>query len=114
MRKKIEKYELLHIHNFLQGAIYEFQKMNVRSNELLITLPNWLKYILRSYPMQYAVTSYEEVAQLVEINKYFDIEVQPHYKDEVVVFFKDYHVNPESLKPMIYEIKTQEEWKQNT
>jgi uncharacterized membrane-anchored protein YitT (DUF2179 family) len=43
------------------------------------------------------------------INKYFDIEVQPHYKDEVVVFFKDYHVNPESLKPMIYEIKTQEE-----
>ena len=64
--------------------------------------------------MQYAVTSYEESAQLVEINKYFDIEVQPHYKDEVVVFFKDYHVNPESLKPMIYEIKTQEEWKQNT
>jgi hypothetical protein len=109
MRKKIEKHELLKIHNFLRSAIYEFKEMNIRSNELLITLPNWLKHILRSYPMQIAVSSYLEPVQLYEINKYFDIEVQPHYKDEVVVFFKDYHVNPENLKPMIYEIKTQEE-----
>jgi hypothetical protein len=107
MRKTIEKHELLKIYNFLCSAIYEFKEMNIRSNELLITMPNWLKHILRSYPMQYAVPSDLEPVQLYEINKYFDIELQLHYKDEVVVFFKDYHVNPERLQPMIYEIKFQ-------
>lgn len=109
MRKSIEKHELLKIHNFLRSTIYEFKEMNIRSNELLITLPNWLKHILRSYPMQYAVPSDLEPVQLYEINKYFDIEVQPHYKDEVVVFFQNYHLGNEKFSPRIYEIKTQEE-----
>lgn len=31
--------------------------------------------------------------------------IQSHYRDEVIVFYKDYHKNPKLFEPKIYTIK---------
>jgi hypothetical protein len=104
--KQINKSEILAIHNFLMSAIYDFKAMNCQSDELIISMPNWLQELLRWRPM-IKYLDYNELMSL-EYFKYANIKTQPHYIDEVVVFFKDYHLNPEKLTPRIYEIKTTE------
>lgn len=105
--KSINQSEILAIHHFLRSAIYDFHAMNCQSDELIISLPNWLQIILRSYPM----VNYTDhnAAILLTHSKYFDIQVQPHFKDEIVVFFKDYHINSGFFTPAIHIINFENE-----
>ena len=105
--KQINKSEILAIHNFLMGAIFDFHAMNCQSNELIISMPNWLQQLLHWRP----ITNYLDcnASILLENSKYADIKIQPHYRDEVVVFLKDYHRYPKNLFPVIYTIKTTEQ-----
>ncbi|MDI1306419.1 MAG: hypothetical protein PSX42_16455 [bacterium] len=105
--KSINQSEILAIHNFLRSAINDFHAMNCQSDELIISLPNWLKFILRSYPMVNYVD--HNTAIMLEHTKYFDIKIQSHYKDEVVVFFQDYHINPSFFTPAIHIINFENE-----
>lgn len=105
--KSINQSEILAIHNFLRSAIYDFRVMNCQCDELIISLPNWLQIILRSYPMVNYVD--HNAAILLTHSKYFDIHVQSHYKDEIVVFFKDYHINPSFFTPAIHIINFENE-----
>jgi hypothetical protein len=101
--KQINKSEILAIHNFLMCAIYDFHAMNCQSDELIISMPNWLQQLLRWHPI-IKYLDYNEPMSL-EHSKYADIKTQPHYSDEVVVFFKDYHINPQSFSPKIHLIQ---------
>ncbi|MFV8370849.1 hypothetical protein [Flavobacterium sp. LB2P74] len=105
--KSINQSEILAIHHFLRSAIYDFHAMNCQSDELIISLPNWLQIILRSYPMVNYID--HNAAILLTHSKYFDIKIQPHYSDEVVVFFKDYHINPSFFTPFIHIINFENE-----
>jgi len=104
--KQINKSEILAIHNFLMGAINDFHAMNCRSNELIISMPNWLQQLLHWRPI-INYLDYNEPMSL-DHSKYADVKIQPHYSDEVVVFFKDYHQISEYIMPRIYKIKTTE------
>ncbi|SDX10943.1 hypothetical protein [Flavobacterium degerlachei] len=105
--KSINKSEILAIHNFLRDAIYHFRVMNCNPDELIVSLPNWLQQLLTSYPM----TNYldHSLAMILEHSRYFDVKIQYHYSDEVVVFFKDYHLNPIFFKPVIHTINFEKE-----
>ena len=105
--KSINQSEILAIHNFLRSAIYDFHAMNFQADELIISLPNWLQIILRSYPMVNYVD--HNAAILLTHSKYFDIQVQPHFKDEIVVFVKDYHMNSGFFTPAIHIINFENE-----
>lgn len=105
--KKINQSEILAIHHFLRSAIHDFHAMNCQSGELIISLPNWLQIILRSYPMVNYVD--HNAAILLTPSKYFDIQVQSHFKDEIVVFFKDYHINSSFFTPAIHIINFENE-----
>lgn len=83
--KSINKSEILAIHNFIREAIYGFNAMNCHPDELIISLPNWLQQLLRSYPMVNHLDYHMKM--ILEHSRYFDIKIQPHYSDEVVVFF---------------------------
>jgi hypothetical protein len=109
MKRVIEPEEINKVHNFVLNSIYEFLKLNVQSSELIICLPNWLKHLLLRYPMHYSVPfSHNYDPRIIfEIEKFFDVSTQPHYKDEVVVFFQNYHLGNEKFSPRIYEIKIQ-------
>jgi hypothetical protein len=105
--KSINKSEILAIHNFLRDAIYDHRAMNCNPDELIISLPSWLQQLLISYPM----TNYldHNTAMILEHSRYFDVKIQCHYRDEVVVFFKDYHFNPSFFKPVIRKINFENE-----
>ncbi len=105
--KSINQSEIQAIHHFLRSAIYDFYAMNCQRDELIISLPNWLQMILRSYPMVNYVD--HNAAILLTHSKYFDIQIQSHYKDEIVVFFKDYHINPGLFTPAIHTINFENE-----
>jgi hypothetical protein len=105
--KSINQSEILAIHNFLMGAIDEFSASNCKSDDLIISIPNWLHQLLRSYQMRNYL-DYNRVMAL-EHSKYFDVKIQPHYSDEVVVFFKDFHINPNFFPPAIHTINFENE-----
>lgn len=105
--KSINKSEILALHNFLMDAIHYFITLNCQSDELIISLPNWLQQLLRSYPMVSHLD--DNLKMILEHLKYFDVKIQPHYTDEVVVFFKDYHIHPEKLAPKIHTINFEDE-----
>lgn len=105
--KSIQREELDAIHHFIRLAIYDFHKMNCQSHELIICLPNWLQRIMRYYPMTIGVTL--EQSQDLNFSRFYDIEVQPHFKNEVVLFFKEYHINPDYFTPAIHVISFEDE-----
>lgn len=89
-------------------AISEFKgEKNCQSDELIISLPNWLQQLLRSYPMVNHVDY--NMKMILEHSKYFDIKIQPHFTDEVAVFFKDYHHDPSFFTPAIHIINFENE-----
>lgn len=105
--KSISKSEILAIHNFLMNAIHDFYAMDCDSDDLIISLPNWLQQLLRWQPIHKYLDFND--AMSLEDSKYADIKTQPHYSDEVVVFFKDYHIHPEKLAPKIHTINFENE-----
>ncbi|MNR04939.1 hypothetical protein D3C85_1209370 [compost metagenome] len=100
--KSITREEIAAIHNFIREARFDLNAMNYNSDELVICLPNWLQQLLRAYPMINYVDF--ETARVLDDSRYFDIQVQSHFKDEVVMFFKDYHINPSFFTPAIHVI----------
>tara|TARA_R110000868_G_scaffold44253_1_gene147940 strand:+ start:305 stop:649 length:345 start_codon:yes stop_codon:yes gene_type:complete len=105
--KSINQSEILTIHNFLLDAILDFKSMNCKSDELIISLPNWLQQLLRCYPIRKNLDFND--AMSLQHSKYFDVKTQTHYSNEVVVFFKDYHINPSFFTPAIHTINFENE-----
>ncbi|MGM8362115.1 hypothetical protein ACSV4D_09395 [Flavobacterium sp. ARAG 55.4] len=103
MKKKITLEELDAIHNFIRESRHHFEYMGCRACELMICIPNWLKIVLINYPLVDYI-SYHPSAE-IERRKLYDFEIRPHYTDEVVLFFKDYHINPDYFKPAIHVIQ---------
>lgn len=101
MRKKIEKHELDNIDRFIREKLYDLNAIGCRTPELIIGIPNWSKELMVIYNMKKFPISFRgDQKQLW----YFGAKVQPHYLDEVAVFFENYHFDPDRFKPAIHEI----------
>lgn len=112
MRKQIEKHELDNIDNFIREKLYDLNAIGCRTHKIIIGIPNWLKELIVVYNREkFSRPFMDDQKQLW----YFGSKVQPHYSDEVVVFFENYHYDPERFKPAIHKInfKNEENRKEN-
>lgn len=94
---------------FIEHEMYKL-KHELRGcyhDKIVILIPNWIKPFFNMYlrsvynfgqPYPFAV-------------KIYGIRTQPNYNDEIVIFYEDYHLNPERFKPAIYTIKFEENGK---
>lgn len=70
-------------------------------DKVVITMPDWLLQIFKAYFR--TTVSYSEEEKLLE-SFFYGSRVQPHFKNEVVIFYRDYHMNPKLFEPKIYAI----------
>jgi hypothetical protein len=68
-------------------------------DELIVLIPEWLLNILSHY-----ISSI--VSQPLDSNTLYiyGCRVQYNYRDEIIVFYKSYHVNREVFQPRFYTI----------
>jgi len=90
------------IYNFVSLSIYQLKKLNLRNEDIKILMPNWFKFVMEHSYTRY--TYYRTAEQQLIEAKFFDIEVYPHFKNEIVVYCKEFHLNKELDQPKIFEI----------
>lgn len=94
------------IYQFLRKAIYEYKHhLTSDHKRIIIAMPNFLLYFLYQFPMY----EYRNGTPVNELSEYLfeGVKIQPHYTNEIVVFYEDYHFNPEKFKPQIHIIKNE-------
>lgn len=104
--KEISTEELQEITDFIQTEQLRLKELLRHSSvdSITILMPNWLVQTFK-YHFYTNVKSVDPILNSAGSTDYFfGCEVKPHYKDEVVVFYKDYHINPKFLEPKIYTI----------
>lgn len=97
----VSKEELDKITDFIERETYKmkYSKGNIMPSNILILMPNWL---LRDFRTRYKVNIFSSDDDLP--TAFFGHTIQSHYKDEVVIYYKDYHFNPKLFEPVIYTI----------
>lgn len=101
MSKKISNQEIEAISDFIRRSVYEFKALGLSGDDIVISIPNWIKYCYRYYIR--SENSFNEAR--AEWRLFYGIVTQPHYANEVVVFFKNNHNNHEKFTPKIHVIQ---------
>ena len=102
--KKVTNQEMQEIFNFIRQSVYEFKELNFNGEEIIIALPNWLICFFQHYPM-YEYRGFDVPVEQFNEYLFFGIKTQPHYTDEIVVFYKDFHYCPDKDTYKIHLIK---------
>ncbi|MFV8351576.1 hypothetical protein [Flavobacterium sp. XS2P14] len=103
--KKITIKELENILDFIKNEVDRLKWETNTPDKILIMLPNWfLEVFLLSLRGLYNRDEFHYLKQRFE-----GIKTQPHYADEIVIFFEDYHINPSFFTPAIYTINFENE-----
>lgn len=102
--KKITREELNNILDFIRNEVYRLKWETNTPDKILIMLPNWfLEVFLMSLRESFNRDEFHYLKQRFE-----GVKTQPHYADEIVVFFEDYHFNPERFSPKIHLIQIEQ------
>lgn len=102
--KRITNAEMQSIYHFIRQSIYELKNLTSNHEGIIIAMPNYMVHFFKQYPMyEYRGLDVPE-NQLME-NLFCGVKVQPHYQNEIVVFYQDYYYSPELFKPRIHTIK---------
>jgi hypothetical protein len=101
---KITNVEMQNIYHFIRQSVYDLKHLTNSHRDIKVAIPSWILYLFKNYPM-YEYRSLDTPRNQLSENLFCGIEVQPHFKNEIVVFYTDYHINPERFKPSIYEIQ---------
>lgn len=70
-------------------------------DKTVVSMPDWLLQMFQAYFR--TTVSYSERQELLA-SHFYGSKIQSHFKNEVVVFYRDYHMNPELFEPKIYII----------
>lgn len=99
---EISKQKLDEITSFIQEKSYTLQgDNNIERETIYVAMPYWLFQLFCSYFRSiYSHTIKEEDSNIF----FFGCKVQFHFKNEVVVFYRDLYRNPELFEPKIYTI----------
>lgn len=93
----IEKVEL-----FIRESAFELRTVESTSaDEIKILMPDWFLQTLITYYRSLLTINFKSE----ETPSFFGYKIETHYKDEVVVFHKQYYRNREDLKPRILPIE---------
>jgi hypothetical protein len=96
--------EMQSIYHFIRQSVYELKNLTSNHKGIIIAAPNYIFYFFKQYPM-YEYRGLDVPENQLSENLFFGIKVQPHYQNEIVVFYQDYYYSPELFKPKIYTIK---------
>lgn len=103
--KSITPREIDNILHFVRLKSLDLQKYyNIQPEKIIVAIPNWIVYVIMDAPM-YKI-NYSPYPDKWADWTLCGVKKQPHYKDEIVVFFENYHYDPERFMPQVYEIKT--------
>ena len=103
---KIYHEEMQSIYHFIQQSVYDLKRLTPYHDRIIVACPEYLIYFFKNYPVYEYRNQDTPFNELREYNIY-GVKVQPHYANEIVVFFQDYHFNPEIFKPKIHIIKNE-------
>lgn len=102
---KITNEEMQSIYHFIRQSVYDFKHLTPNHNRIIIAIPDFMLYFLTNYPI-YEYRGMDTPIKELSEYLFYGVKVQPHYANEIVVFYQDYHFNPEIFKPKIHIIKS--------
>jgi len=100
---KISKQEIEQIANFVHSAVRELKHKTMDHDKIIVCMPFYLTEFFRReviWPPDSMWHNPEKVA----IKRFYNCKVQPHYANEVVVFYEYFYLNPEHYQPKIHTI----------
>lgn len=102
-KKSVSHDEIRAMMHFIE---YEINKLKMQLNhpdqsKIVIMLPNWITMFFVLYNREQIYNYQIPLADF----RFFGVKTQPNCLDEIVVFYEDYHYDPERFKPAIYLIR---------
>ena len=105
MKIELTNAEMQNIYYFIRKSVYELKHLTSNHENIIIAMPSLLMYCLKNYPM-YEYRGLDVPENQLSENLFCGVKAQPHYNNEIVVFYSDFYINPEFFKPRIYQLKT--------
>jgi hypothetical protein len=99
--KEITHSQLNEIFYFIGDSLCQFDKLNLRKEDLRILMPNSTKCAFNYYRRQIMFQTQEEK---FHAENFFDVQVYPHYKSEIVVYCTKFDLYKECDQPKIFEL----------
>lgn len=90
------------IYSFVRNSLYDFDSMGVHKEKIRILMPDSVKYIMKHY--YFRAVQYRTPEEQLKEARYCDIEVYPHYKNEIVVYCTEFDSHKELDQPKILEL----------
>jgi hypothetical protein len=87
------------IFRFVRYSLYQFENMRLHKEDIRILMPESINYMMQNY--YGIVTNYQTIVEQLRGGKLYDIEVYPHYKNEIVVYCKKFEIHEELDQPKI-------------
>lgn len=107
MKIELTNAEMQNIYHFIRQSVYELKHLTSNHEKIIIAMPNLIVYFFKNYPM-YEYRGLDVPENQLSENLFCGVKTQPHFNNEIVVFYADYYINPEFYKPRIYQVKTTE------
>ena len=100
--KEVTFEKLDQIFNFVRHSLYQFEELNVRKEDMRVLMPDSFKYIMQNYYRR--PTYFQTAEEQFREAKIFNIEVYPHYKNEIVVYCTKFDLYEGLDQPKIFEL----------
>lgn len=99
--KEITHSQLNEIFYFIGDSLCQFEKLNHRKEDLRILMPDSTKCAFDYYR---CAIMFQTQEQQFRDAKFFDVQVYPHYKSEIVVYCTKFDLYKECEQPKILEL----------
>lgn len=104
MKLEMTNAEMQNIDHFIRQSVHDLKHLACDHENIIIAMPSLVLYLFKRYPM-YRYRGLETPENELSENLFYGVKTQPHFNNEIVVFYAYYYKNPELLKPRIYQLK---------
>ncbi|WP_281233485.1 hypothetical protein [Flavobacterium gelatinilyticum] len=110
---QISKQEIDKISNFIQRAILDLKQKNVKRDDIIIAMPCFFEAAFSRLFSCYPPPDYDHNRLRIAVHPFFNCFTQPHFKNEIVVFYKYYYYDEAYFIPHVHTIVFEDEKKIN-
>ncbi len=86
---------------FVMKSTFDFKNENINPEDIKILMPLHIKDALQAYNRRQLAYIFSDVSP---VNAIDNVEILPHYKNEIVVFFKHNLLYKNKFEPKIFEL----------
>lgn len=101
---QISREEINKIVNFIQRAIFDLKRKTNKRDDIIIAMPAFFEEAYCRLFACYPPLDLEDNIYQIQIRPFFGCETQPHFKNEIVVFYKHFYYDEELLAPHVHQI----------